>query len=326
MNKPNYSFDHHLFCGIIDYNNKKYFMDIDDRDAIINYSKKFFFQNENDLYPSYNFNEQKINYLIFLYNFKEINVKYVFKNGNPLDLRRCNVECHHMYHYSIIAHYNIVEYIPGHCSKNGVDPYSMKNPMWKILENDKEYMLMYCEKETIIKLCSLSYQKILDFEKEIKKKLTWYKSSNGYIQSHNPNDAKNYYIHQIITGCYGNGKGTKNISVDHIDQNPLNNSWGNLRIATREEQEQNCKGIKEGTKRERKKSAKPLPEGITQEMFRKYVVYYHEWLNLEKTRSREFFKIEKHPKSDKIIIGTKSNNVSILDKLVQINKIVDELG
>ena len=122
-----------------------------------------------------------------------------------------------------------------------------------------------------------------------------------------------------------NGKGTKNISVEHIDQNPLNNTWDNLRIATREEQEKNSKGIADGTKRARKTSAKDLPEGISQEMMKKYVVYYHEWLDKEQTRSREFFKIEKHPKLDKIWTGTKSNQISIQEKLKQINKIADDL-
>jgi hypothetical protein len=133
------------------------------------------------------------------------------------------------------------------------------------------------------------------------------------------------FIHQIITGCYGNGKGTKNISVDHIDQNPLNNTFENLRIATRKEQEQNTKGIKPGTKRERKSTARPLPDGISQDMLRKYVVYYHEWLDKEQTREREFFKVETHPKLDKPWITTKSNKVSITEKLVQANKIVDDL-
>ena len=99
----------------------------------------------------------------------------------------------------------------------------------------------------------------------------------------------------------------------------------NLRIATRDEQEQNSKGIKPGTKRERKQSAKPLPYGITQDMMKKYVVYYHEWLNVEKSKSREFFKIEKHPKLNKIWIGTKSNKISISDKLLQANNMIVEL-
>lgn len=78
-------------------------------------------------------------------------------------------------------------------------------------------------------------------------------------------------------------------------------------------------------KRARKCTAKTLPLGLTQKMMKKYVVYYHEYLNPEKTRSREFFKIEKHPKLEKIWIGTKSNKVSLQDKLKQANKVVEDL-
>ena len=39
----------------------------------------------------------------------------------------------------------------------------------------------------------------------------------------------------------------------------------------------------------------------------------------------QYFKIEKHPKLDKILIGCKSNNISIKEKLNQINKIIDDL-
>jgi hypothetical protein len=137
--------------------------------------------------------------------------------------------------------------------------------------------------------------------------------------------SNNLYIHQIITGCYGNGKGTKSVSVDHIDQDPLNNTFTNLRIATRKEQEQNSKGIKEGTKRERKHNAKDLPGGITQDMMKKYVVYYHEWLDKERTKEREFFKVEKHPKLDKSWCTTKSNKITIQEKLNQANKVVQDL-
>lgn len=465
--KPIYSIDKDLMCGVIKYNIKKYYVDFDDYQAIINYPKKFVFMQETDIYPSYSYNAHRINYLQFLYNFRENNVKYIFKNGNNLDLRRCNVDYYHTYHESISNMYSIIEYIPGHFSKNGVDPYYMKNPLWRIKDNNtevylmycekdticklcpisykkirdfeieknegkkltfhyannciissnnlyiqqiimecydsikidkwsrihvqhidnnqlnnvfknlkkndikyptneethllqhqlnasyniieyipghyctighdaniiknplwrikdnnKDYILMYCEKETICKLCPVSYKKIIDFENENNngKKLTWFKLKNGYIMS-----SCNLYIHQIITGCYGNGKGTKNISVYHIDRNALNNSWENLRISTRKEQEQNSKGIAPGTKRARKTNAKPLPEGITQDMMAKYVCYYHEFLNSEETRSREFFKIEKHPKLNKIWIGTKSNKVSIQEKLNQVNKIIEEI-
>ena len=319
--KPIYLFDNEQKCGVIEYNNNKYYMDIYDRDAIINFNKKFVFNNVSDLYPSYNYNQQKINYLMFLYKFKENNVKYIFNNNNHFDLRRSNVNYYHIYHDKIISNYTVKQYIPGHYSKNGVDPYYMKNPIWKIEENENEYLFMYCEKDTICKLCSKSYQRILDFESNENKgkKITFHKHSNGYILSSN----KSLFIHQIITGCYGNGKGTKNISVDHIDQNPLNNTIANLRIATREEQEQNTKGIKEGTQRERS-SKKDLPDGISYEMFKKYVYYNREFYDKEKTKEREFFRVE-HPKLDKPWATTKSEKVSILEKLAQANKIVDDL-
>lgn len=83
---------------------------------------------------------------------------------------------------------------------------------------------------------------------------------------------------------------------------------------------------KEVKKRARKCTAKTLPNGLTQNMMKKYVVYYHEYLNPEKTRTREFFKIEKHPKLEKIWIGSKSNKVSLKDKLDQANKVVEELN
>jgi hypothetical protein len=219
--------------------------------------------------------------------------------------------------------YDVIEYIEGHYSSHSKEK---KNPMWRVKEkgndNNKEYLLMYCEKNTIIKLCDKSYQVILDYEKNENnnKKMTWYKQQNGYISF-----TGNLYIHQIITGCHGNGKGTKNISVDHIDQDKLNNTFDNLRIATREIQEQNSKGIKDGTKRERKHNAKNLPQGIDQHMMKKYVVYYHEWLDKEHTKPREYFKIEKHPKLDKMWVGTKSSKVSVIEKLKQANKVVDDL-
>jgi len=172
----------------------------------------------------------------------------------------------------------------------------------------------------LIKLCEKSFCKIREYENIYHKKNTFFRHFNGYVHSTN-----GLYIHQIITGCYGNGKGTKNISVDHIDQDPLNNTWENLRIATREEQEKNSKGIKPGTKRERKHSAKQLPDGITQDMLKKYVVYYKDYADKEKKREREYFKIEKHPKLDKIWIGTKANNISIQEKLIQANKVIDDL-
>lgn len=119
----------------------------------------------------------------------------------------------------IETHYNVIQYNNGHVKTIGKDAGIYKNPYWNVNENDKEIIYMYCETNTLIKLCPISYQKILEYEKTCNVKLTWFKGANSYVVGNNK-----LYIHQIITGCYGNGKGTKNVSVDHIDQNPLNNT------------------------------------------------------------------------------------------------------
>lgn len=317
-----YNYEPQLNCGIICFNDNYVLMDFEDLFSIINFDKNFIHYTDDKLYPFYLRHSQKISYLEHLFKFDSSNIEYVFKNNNKFDLRRNNIAIYHNYHKIIQDKYNLVNFKLGHYSDNGKDAYVMKNPSWEIKENDIEYVLMYCEKDTICKLCKKSFEKIEEYEKNINegKKITFFYHSNGYICS-----SIGLFIHQIIMNCYGNGKGTKSVSVDHIDQNPLNNTFSNLRIATRKEQEQNSKGIKEGTKRERKQNAKNLPDGINQEMLKKYVVYYHEWLDKEHSKKREFFKVEKHPKLDKIWITTKSEKVSIKDKLNQANKVVDDL-
>ena len=129
----------------------------------------------------------------------------------------------------------------------------MKNPMWRIFNADEtESILMYCQVNTICKLCPESYKRILDYESTSYngKKITWFKAKNGYIAGTNK-----LFMHQTITNCYGNGKGTNTISVDHIDRDPLNNAFNNLRIATREEQEWNNAKYKTCTQRLRKRTA-----------------------------------------------------------------------
>ena len=321
-----FKIDTELVCGKILFEDKVVLVDFDDLESIINHKKSFsnYTPWENYL-PFYMRNNTSVNLLEHIFSYNNTNIYYEFKNNNKYDLRRDNVKIFHEYNKIISKDYNVVSYQNGHFQDNGNSAYTMKNPLWIIKENNKDYILMYCETNTICKLCPISYKKILDFEKEFNdnKKLTFYINETDYILSHYKKSG--IYIHQIITGCFGNGKGTKNISVDHIDQDPLNNSWENLRIANRKEQENNCKGIKKDTKRERKNSAQPLPDGITQDMLKKYVVYYKECYNKEKNLFREFFKIEKHPNLDKPWIGTKTNKISIKEKLKIANKIIDDL-
>ena len=85
---------------------------------------------------------------------------------------------------------------------------------------------------------------------------------------------------------------------------------------------------KEEFKRERKHNAIKLPENLDQSMIPKYVGYYKECYNIEKKLYREFFKIEKHPlqKKNKVYISSKSNKLTILEKLEQIKKILEVLN
>jgi hypothetical protein len=222
---------------------------------------------------------------------------------------------------AFLKKYNIADLSQLHSYKikhTGRDANKIKNP---IVKQDDNY-IMYCEKDTEVLLDDMALVNIAKFEEEMHNNTSFYKMVNGYIATHVTSD-KCLYIHQIITGHYGHGQGTSNLSVDHIDRNPLNNCYSNLRIVDRKTQEENSKGIMDGTKRARKKSACELPEGLTQEMLPKYVVYYKE--QLKNGKFRDYFKIEKHPKSDKIIIGKKAMSISIFDKLELIKSQLNEL-
>jgi hypothetical protein len=203
----------------------------------------------------------------------------------------------------------------------GKDANNIKNP---VIKKDDIY-IMYCEYDTEVMLDDKSIEKITEFENQTGNNVVFYKLKNGYVATHLHNRT-NLYIHQIITGCYGNGKGTNTVSVDHIDRNPLNNCYVNLRIADRKTQKENSKGILEGTKRARNKYSKDLPDGITQDMMLKYVVYYNECYHKEKQLFREYFRIEGHPKLVKCWSTSKSNKISIHDKLNQANQFVKELN
>ena len=145
-------------------------------------------------------------------------------------------------------------------------------------------------------------------KKERKKKCT-----GGYIRN-----TKYGYLHSLIMNRVQE-KPNEKLSIDHINWDKLDNRRENLRWATQSEQNSNRNKLK------RKNGARSLPEEITQDMMRKYVVYYNECYNKEKNSYREFFKVEKHPKLDKIWISSKSGKIDIKEKLKSANKIVDDL-
>lgn len=218
--------------------------------------------------------------------------------------------------------YDVLEYIPGHKPVNGCGAYTMINPLWRVRDKGEELFLMLCRPDNkICKLCPESYQILKDYEQTIKKKLSCCIGKNGYAS----NSVVDLYIHQVITGCHGNGKGTGTISVDHINRDPLDNRKINLRVVGQKEQIANTTGVLVGTKRKRSMNAKQLPDGIAQDMLRKHVVYLCEVYDKKSGKSREFFRVEGHPNATTDYSSSKSKDVSILDKLHEANKIAEDL-
>lgn len=85
---------------------------------------------------------------------------------------------------------------------------------------------------------------------------------------------------------------------------------------------------KTSEKRNRKLSAVKLPPDLNDSMLPKYVVYYKECYNQEKMLFREFFKVEKHPniKNKKCMCSSKSNKITIMEKLDQIKHILKNIN
>lgn len=309
--KPTYSINSQFNCGEIKFKNESILCDTVDMVTLMNNKIQ---------------NREKVLNTLFKFNPDIDSINFI--NNNTNDLRRENVEISPLQKYAhLMKDYNVREYIGGHKTEMGCYANRLKNPKWSATyKNDNEVVIMYCETNTICILCPKSHQIILDFEENHGKKITWYCGENNYIIGR-LSEHKLLYIHQVITGCFGNGKGTGSISVDHENRNPLDNRFDNLRIATRKQQEDNSSGIMPDTKRTRQRGARDLPDGITQDMLKKYVVYYVGYLNSDRTKWRDFFEVEGHPAlGGKTWTTTKSMKVSAHQKLMDANKVVDDLN
>jgi hypothetical protein len=322
---PSFSKDETLDCYVISCGPHQFLADREGYQKIVSLGKAFCFDPEINDYPYCKTTNQKtVNYLEIIFSINASMNIIIFKNKNKRDLRRENVDIVPQYFSNVLEGYDILEYLGGHFSNMGVHAGMLKNPRWKIRETDGvESIIMYCEPGVICYLCDKSYDRVVEFEKSFNKgkPISWHQHTNGYVQGHCI--GKTLYIHQIILNCFGNGKGTATISVDHIDRNPLNNKLNNLRTADLKTQQNNSRGIAPGTLRERS-SKKEFPEGITPDMLHKFVYYNHEVYNKEENKTREFFRVE-HPKLQKPWCTTKSGKVSIQEKLAQANRVSDDL-
>lgn len=221
--------------------------------------------------------------------------------------------------------YRVISEHRGHLSKAGCNAGKYVNP-YKIIESPscEKIVEMYDKSGKSFIFDHSSLDKVLCCKTSKGNRVTWYVTKTGttsdgkrelnYVTCRNGN--KMVYLHAYLMDHMFNGKG-KN-SVDHIDQNPLNNMRSNLRIVEQSVQNKNT------GKRSRKKNARPLPGGIVQEDIPKYVNYISEPQSND-LGYRDFFRIEGHPKSSKQISSSKSMKLTPRDKLEQIIEILNKL-
>jgi len=181
-------------------------------------------------------------------------------------------------------------------------------------ETSEEYYKMSCnETNNIYALLSKEDVNIIKNYKPYQMIWTLHVQT-GYIYGLLP-DNKKHTLHSFIMNNKEDGyEKCKNLSIDHINRNKLDNRRENLRLVNQSIQNANrCKLT-------RKHNAVQLPAGLTQDMMPKYINYNRECYNKEKQLFREFFRIEKHPKQTKVISGSKSAKLTIVQKLDDIKK------
>ena len=204
--------------------------------------------------------------------------------------------------------YEILEKYDSHLIKEGACAGEYRNMYWKVKKDNLTYYLMHIKDNLYTKISKRDIKKVLFFKD---KRPTWRLFQNGYVTcTINITDKqKVYYLHQLILDVQDEDLTSFEKTVDHINCDKLDNRRDNLRLVNMSVQNSN-RG-----KSARRCDANELPDNLTQKDLPKYVIYRKEILDKETNRFREYFYIQNHPKLEKTWETTKSNKVSIREKL-----------
>lgn len=219
----------------------------------------------------------------------------------------------------IFKEHEVIESFDGKISTAGKFSNIEKNEYWlvKNKNTDEEYYMMDVSKNRLTKIDKESLDKVLSINK------IWTVCNNYVVIEYERN--KKISLHAFLMNHSGHGLEKGSLTVDHINQDKLDNRLSNLRLASQSEQNQNT------GKRARKSSARPLPKELKQSDLPKYITYNVDYEkevddNGDRIIKRDYFRVEKHPKQEKSWATTKSKNVLILEKLEQAKKYLELLN